>query len=80
LLCSFDILNVLLKMQCKPDKPVFLMSWEGRNPKLPSILLNSHIDVVPVFVVSVLLNDSCSFLCSILASVVIPAEIQLTVW
>jgi len=56
------------------------MSWEGRNPKLPSILLNSHIDVVPVFVVSVLLNDSCSFLCSILASVVIPAEIQLTVW
>lgn len=33
----------------KPDKPVFVMTWEGKNPKLPSILLNSHVDVVPVF-------------------------------
>lgn len=24
------------------------MTWEGKDPKLPSILLNSHIDVVPV--------------------------------
>lgn len=28
-------------------KPVTLLSWEGANPSLPSILLNSHVDVVP---------------------------------
>jgi len=39
-------------VQCKPDKPVFVMSWEGKNPKLTSVLLNSHMDVVPVYPVS----------------------------
>lgn len=29
------------------DKPVVLMSWAGKDPSLPSILLNSHTDVVP---------------------------------
>lgn len=28
--------------------PIVLMTWPGSNPKLPSILLNSHMDVVPV--------------------------------
>ncbi|OVA00674.1 Peptidase M20 [Macleaya cordata] len=28
-------------------KPVVLLKWPGKNPKLPSILLNSHTDVVP---------------------------------
>ena len=32
-----------------PGKPVFIMTWEGANPELPSVLLNSHTDVVPVF-------------------------------
>ena len=32
-----------------PGKPIFVMTWEGLNPELPSILLNSHTDVVPVF-------------------------------
>jgi len=41
--------------------PVFVMTWEGKNPSLPSLLLNSHMDVVPVFVVS-----TCSF-CFVLA-------------
>jgi len=45
---------VVLEVQFKPDKPVFVMSWEGKNPKLASILLNSHMDVVPVFAVSML--------------------------
>lgn len=35
--------------ECVPKKPVFVMTWKGKNPELPSILLNSHIDVVPVF-------------------------------
>ena len=25
------------------------MTWEGEDPSLPSLLLNSHTDVVPVF-------------------------------
>lgn len=32
-----------------PGKPIFLMTWEGTQPELPSLLLNSHTDVVPVF-------------------------------
>nr|DAD46491.1 TPA_asm: hypothetical protein HUJ06_016428 [Nelumbo nucifera] len=28
-------------------KPVILLKWPGKNPDLPSILLNSHTDVVP---------------------------------
>ncbi|XP_044728664.1 aminoacylase-1-like [Chrysoperla carnea] len=29
-------------------KPIVVISWEGTNPNLPSILLNGHMDVVPV--------------------------------
>ncbi|XP_054275221.1 aminoacylase-1 isoform X1 [Macrosteles quadrilineatus] len=32
-----------------PKKPVILISWLGSEPQLPSLLLNSHMDVVPVF-------------------------------
>lgn len=28
--------------------PVIIMTWKGKNPNLPSIMLNSHMDVVPV--------------------------------
>ncbi|KAM4089628.1 hypothetical protein ACB094_07G167400 [Castanea mollissima] len=31
-----------------PSKPFVLLKWPGSNPNLPSILLNSHTDVVPV--------------------------------
>lgn len=31
-----------------PKKPVVVMTWTGLQPELPSILLNSHMDVVPV--------------------------------
>ncbi|GAB4853000.1 hypothetical protein Ancab_017189 [Ancistrocladus abbreviatus] len=30
------------------DKPLILLKWPGKNLNLPSILLNSHTDVVPV--------------------------------
>jgi len=30
-------------------KPVVLMTWFGTQPDLPTLLLNSHVDVVPVF-------------------------------
>lgn len=30
-------------------KPIFVMTWPGTDPSLPSLLLNSHTDVVPVY-------------------------------
>lgn len=30
-------------------KPIFIMTWPGTDPDIPSLLLNSHTDVVPVF-------------------------------
>lgn len=30
-------------------KPIFIMTWPGTDPSLPSLLLNSHTDVVPVY-------------------------------
>ena len=30
------------------QKPVVVMTWKGSKPKLSSIMLNSHMDVVPV--------------------------------
>ena len=35
-----------------PGKPIVVLTWEGSEPNLPSVLLNSHMDVVPVFPVS----------------------------
>jgi len=32
-----------------PEKPIVVLTWEGSEPNLPSVLLNSHMDVVPVF-------------------------------
>ncbi|KAG5898148.1 hypothetical protein JTB14_034004 [Gonioctena quinquepunctata] len=32
-----------------PVKPIVILTWLGKEPSLPTILLNSHMDVVPVF-------------------------------
>ncbi len=32
-----------------PTKPVLIITWQGVDPTLKSILLNSHMDVVPVY-------------------------------
>lgn len=32
-----------------PKKPVVIITWVGTEPALPAVLLNSHMDVVPVF-------------------------------
>lgn len=32
-----------------PRKPIVVLTWLGSDPSLPAILLNSHMDVVPVF-------------------------------
>lgn len=34
------------------NKPIVVLTWVGSDPALPSILLNSHMDVVPVYEVS----------------------------
>ena len=31
-----------------PNRPVVILTWVGENPALPSVMLNSHMDVVPV--------------------------------
>lgn len=38
--------------ECHPGKPVVIISWVGSEPKMGSIMVNSHIDVVPVETVS----------------------------
>uniref|UniRef100_H3DB38 N-acyl-aliphatic-L-amino acid amidohydrolase n=1 Tax=Tetraodon nigroviridis TaxID=99883 RepID=H3DB38_TETNG len=37
------------KIEVCPGRVVSVITWEGLNPALKSILLNSHTDVVPVF-------------------------------
>lgn len=39
------------KVECPvtPKKPVCILTWVGTDPSLPSIVLNSHMDVVPVY-------------------------------
>jgi aminoacylase len=36
------------KLEYAPGHPIFVLTWEGRDPSLPSIVLSSHSDVVPV--------------------------------
>lgn len=43
------------------NKPVVVITWEGKNPELPSIMLNSHMDVVPVYPVSIYKFSNCNF-------------------
>ena len=35
--------------ECVPDKPILILTWRGSDPSLSSLMLNSHMDVVPVF-------------------------------
>ncbi|XP_041348549.1 aminoacylase-1-like [Gigantopelta aegis] len=40
---DYEVFEVL------PKKPIVVLTWKGQNPSLSSILLSSHMDVVPVF-------------------------------
>jgi len=42
-------LPVQVHYPATPKYPVVVMIWEGLEPNLPSIILNSHMDVVPVY-------------------------------
>lgn len=41
-------LEVSVHYPANEQNPLVLMTWQGSQPELPSILLNSHMDVVPV--------------------------------
>lgn len=36
-------------IEVHPRKPIVVISWEGTDPEAKSIILNSHMDVVPVY-------------------------------
>uniref|UniRef100_A0A915LA52 N-acyl-L-amino-acid amidohydrolase n=1 Tax=Romanomermis culicivorax TaxID=13658 RepID=A0A915LA52_ROMCU len=43
-------IGLLFKVvQVAPKRPIVVLTWLGQNEQLPSIMLNSHMDVVPVF-------------------------------
>ncbi|XP_050674166.1 aminoacylase-1A-like [Leptidea sinapis] len=43
-------LDLLFKVyELVPKKPIVVLTWPGKKPSMKSILLNSHMDVVPVF-------------------------------
>ena len=44
--------GVPLLIQVVKGYPIVILTWEGTDPKLPSVVLNSHMDVVPVYAVS----------------------------
>lgn len=41
--------------ELEAGKPIVIITWLGEEPGLPSILLNSHMDVVPVYDVGLFL-------------------------
>ena len=81
---DYESCNVLLKRIAKeldlphfitemePGKPIFVMTWEGLEPQLPSILLNSHTDVVPVRIIC----RTCSIFIYVLAHQLGPGKIK----
>ena len=54
--CVFQDFKIVLRSvlihQVHPGRDVFIMTWEGKDPTLKSVVLNSHTDVVPVYPVS----------------------------
>ena len=47
-------LDFKIETPVTPKKPIVIMTWVGTQPELESIVLNSHMDVVPVFEVTFL--------------------------
>jgi aminoacylase len=45
--CSEDIGLDFSTVDIVPGHPIVLLKWTGTEPSLPSVVLNSHSDVVP---------------------------------
>jgi len=48
-----------------PQIPIVILTWVGKEPKQQSILLNSHMDLVPAYEVSALIygKDAANVCC-----------------
>lgn len=44
-----------------PKKPVVIITLLGQKPELPTLLLTSHMDVVPVYPVCININKTIFF-------------------
>lgn len=53
-LTTFHFLMIVIHKTESGEVTAAIITWEGSDPSLPSVMLNSHIDVVPVFPVSLL--------------------------
>jgi aminoacylase len=42
-------------LEMAAGKPIVIITWLGEEPTLPSVMLNSHMDVVPVYEVGLFL-------------------------
>lgn len=42
-------LSIEIHFPTGKERPVAVLTWAGTEPNLPSIVLNSHMDVVPVY-------------------------------
>ncbi|KAI8122699.1 hypothetical protein FF38_01384 [Lucilia cuprina] len=42
-------LPITIYYPAKKTLPIVVITWQGSQPQLPSVVLNSHMDVVPVF-------------------------------
>lgn len=42
-------LPITVYYPAKKTLPIAVITWQGSQPQLPSVVLNSHMDVVPVF-------------------------------
>ena len=42
-------LEFKIEVPVTPKKPICILTWNGSQPELKSVILNSHMDVVPVF-------------------------------
>ena len=42
-------LPVSISYPVDEENPVLVMTWQGSQPELPTIILNSHMDVVPAY-------------------------------
>ena len=57
-LITFFFLMTVIHKTDSGNVTAAIITWEGSDPSLPSVMLNSHIDVVPVFPVSLLSSIS----------------------
>lgn len=53
-LTTFLFLMIVIHKTESGKVTAAIITWQGSDPSLPSLMLNSHMDVVPVFPVSLL--------------------------